>query len=407
MTIPPRIHRALVWAARVIVGAVFIFSGFTKLVDPWGGMYKIQEYLAAWDISFVPRSLVFIAAFLLGSLEFVCGVCLALGLMRRLVPRVLIALMAFLLPLSLYIAIANPVSDCGCFGDALQVSNLATFLKNVVLVAVIIYLLRHNVEAPHPFHPLMQWLVVCASIAYCLVVSGLGYTVQPLVDFRPYPVGEPLLSDDSADVRLIYEKGGEQRLFSVDSLPGDDWAYVSTVHYASPSNVKQIAIFDGEDDVTDAVLTESDPLLILFVADLPRHGLARGAMANKLARAMRQRGGDMIAVVAAPDADAAQRWAERVNAEYEVFTADDTQIKEVARGDAALAYLSADTLRWKANLYSFPGDFPKPGQDLGNVRAVEQSMALPVATGVYLLSLLLIFSARFVIRNRRNCDTKA
>ena len=396
MKISPKTHHALVWAARELTGVVFVFSGFAKLIDPWGGMYKMHEYLAAWDITFVPRSLIFIAAFVLGAFEFICGVTMALGMMRRLVPRLLAALMCVMLPLSLYIAIANPVSDCGCFGEALRVSNTATFIKNIFISALIVYLLRHNVDAPHPVHPLTQLLVVCFSFAYALTISVAGYVVQPLVDFRPYPVGEPLLPDAAASLTLLYSKDGHTQEFPGDVYPGDDWQYVGPA--PSTNQDKQLAIFNGDEDVAEELLADSDPMLVLFVADTRRHGMARGAMANKLARIMRSSGGEMIAVVAEPDSAEAHRWARSVSAEYDVYTADDTHVKEVARGDAALVYISGDTVRWKSNLYSFPGDFPAADQDLVQVRPIERSAVLPVATAAYLIVLLLLFCFRNVIR---------
>lgn len=398
MNIPANIQRLLIWATRVAVGALFVFSGFAKLVDPWGGMYKIQEYLAVWGVHFVPRSMIFIAAFALGALEFVSGVSLMLGLMRRLVPRILMALMCVLLPLSLYIVLFDPVSECGCFGDAWHISNTATFVKNIIIVGLLVYLLRRNTAAQHPFHPLTQWMVVFVSFVYALVLSICGYVVQPLVDFRPYPVGAGLLPESNDDLKLIYKKGAVTRLFPADSLPDDEWEYLGVS--STDGEARQLAFFDGDEDVTEAVLSDADPTLILFVADTRRHGLARGAMANKLARLIRGSGGDMVAVVAESDSVSAHRWARGVNAEYDVYTADDTQIKEVVRGDAALVYLEGDTIRWKANLYSFPGDFPQQGAKLESVRPIERSLVLPVSTAIYLMSLLVIFLGRYLIRKR-------
>ena len=103
-------HPAVVWVLRFLVGAVFILSGFTKSIDPWGSFYKIGEYLEAWGWD-IPSSFIVMGAFLLGGIEFVVGFLLLLGCYRRSAVWILLLMMAFMLPLTLYIAVANPVAD--------------------------------------------------------------------------------------------------------------------------------------------------------------------------------------------------------------------------------------------------------------------------------------------------------
>lgn len=356
-----RMLRAAVWTVRTALGAVFIFSGFSKAVDLWGFVYKINEYLAAWHIGFLNRAVVLMAAFAVSAFEFTCGVMLCLGVMRRLVPRLLLLMMAFLLPLTAYIAIADPVADCGCFGDAWVIGNTATFVKNLVITAAIIFLIRYNTRVAHPFLPVMQWGVVAVSLLYCAAVAVTGYRVQPLVDFRPYPVDSPLLDWD--DPR------------------------------------KTLTFFSGDEDVTDSVLASSDSLLILAVSDPERHGMARSSQTNALAREARREGTAMIAVVAADDSSASA-WARDVAAEYPVFTAEDTQIKELARGDAALVYVTLDTVRWKTNLYSLSSSEPRPDKPLWAYRPVEKSRLLVTLTLIYAALLALVWSLRFTTRKK-------
>ena len=141
----PRFIGISVWIARIIVGACFIFSGFAKADDPWGTVFKIEQYLSAWGLS-EPRSLVVAAAFALAGLEFMLGVALILGIYRRIAPKGIALMMIVFLPLTAYIAITSPVDDCGCFGDAWVLSNTATFLKNVVLAALTVPLLLWMTE---------------------------------------------------------------------------------------------------------------------------------------------------------------------------------------------------------------------------------------------------------------------
>lgn len=106
-----------VWVLRVAVGAVFVMSGLVKSIDLWGFCFKIEEYLVVWNVD-MPQSLCLIAALLISSAEFILGMMLAVGAYRRSCPWLLTLMMVpFMLPLSVYIFIADPVADCGCFGD--------------------------------------------------------------------------------------------------------------------------------------------------------------------------------------------------------------------------------------------------------------------------------------------------
>ena len=125
-------HPAAVWLLRILIGATFIMSGFVKGIDPWGSVIKISEYFTVWGWD-VPRSLVTCAAFALGAYEFVWGFMVLLGCYRRAAVWLLSAMMAVMLPLTLYIALYSPVDDCGFFGDFLLCSNTATFDNNIFI----------------------------------------------------------------------------------------------------------------------------------------------------------------------------------------------------------------------------------------------------------------------------------
>ncbi|MDE5954087.1 MAG: DoxX family membrane protein, partial [Duncaniella sp.] len=145
----------MVWTVRVVIGAVFVVSGFAKSIDPWGSYYKIYEYLDVWGWD-IPSALVVLAAFALGGFEFVWGCLLLLGCYRRVAVWLLLLMMAFMLPLTLYIAIADPVADCGCFGDFWIISNTATFLKNIVITQLLLYLAVFNRRVDGLFFPYVQ-----------------------------------------------------------------------------------------------------------------------------------------------------------------------------------------------------------------------------------------------------------
>ena len=149
----------VVWTLRVLIGSLFVMSGLVKGIDLWGFIFKIEDYLAVWGFT-EPRSLVLMGALLISGYEFVFGFMLATGCYKRVAVWALTAMMAVMLPLSAYIAIANPVSDCGCFGDFWIISNTWTFIKNILISAALIFLLIFNRRLRvGMYQPAIQWIV--------------------------------------------------------------------------------------------------------------------------------------------------------------------------------------------------------------------------------------------------------
>ena len=118
--------------SRLLIGVVFIFSGFVKAVDPMGSTYKFIDYFNAFHLSFL-EGLALPLAIVLSSIELVLGVSLLLGYRMKITSWIVLLFIAFFTVLTFILAIFNPVSDCGCFGDALILTNWQTFYKNVLL----------------------------------------------------------------------------------------------------------------------------------------------------------------------------------------------------------------------------------------------------------------------------------
>ncbi len=178
-----------VWVLRLLIGGVFVMSGLVKSLDLWGFVFKIEEYLAIWDMS-QPRTIVFMLAMGVAGYEFVLGLLLAMGCYKRVAPWGLFLTMVVMLPLTAYIWIADPVSDCGCFGDFWKISNGATFLKNIAITTGLLLLLKWNSEIREAlFNPAIQWMVGAWISLYIIIIGLYGYNAQPMIDFRSFPVG--------------------------------------------------------------------------------------------------------------------------------------------------------------------------------------------------------------------------
>ena len=186
-------RKTLVNIARFVLATVLILSGFVKAVDPLGTQYKIADYLTAMQLGHVlPDFMTLGASVLLSAVEFVLGICLMFAIRRRLVSRLVLLVMLIMTPLTLWLAVADPVSDCGCFGDALVLTNWQTFWKNVVLLVMAAIVVCWPLEMMRFVSRSNQWIVFNYTVIFILAVSGWSLYDLPYFDFRPYHVGTNL-----------------------------------------------------------------------------------------------------------------------------------------------------------------------------------------------------------------------
>lgn len=348
------------WIIRIIVGSVFIFSGFVKALDPWGSVYKFGEYFVALGIPQIP-ALIEVGVFLLFGIEFLIGISILLGCYRKSSPMGAFMFMCLMLPLTLWIAVSNPVADCGCFGDALILTNWQTFWKNVILFFLIIWLLRFNSSARCIITPALQWIMVVTSSIFIMIVGICGYKIQPMIDFRGFEVGKVLIneSDDaSPEYTFIYEKDGVKKEFQEDSvLPDEDsgWIFVDRIEKKSSQKSSQeesnfsIWDIDGNEDVTLEEIPDSGRVLLLMMPDLHDVSPAVTWKINALKSWADHNNVDMLAIVSGNKLDILE-WEDLSLPSYPIYTADDTVIKEVVRGNPALVMLDNGIIKWKTSL---------------------------------------------------------
>ena len=273
--------------ARTLLAVTFIFSGFVKAVDPLGTVYKIEDYLKAFGGFFTDLiPLAEFGAIGLISAELILGVCLLLNVRTQWTSWLSLAFYLVMTPLTLWIALTNPVSDCGCFGDALVLTNWQTFWKNVVLLSLVVVLLVCRKAIPQTF----TWQAELA-IAVITFFAGFGlmeYTYHhlPLIDFRPYKIGNNIpelmeIPDDAEpdvyETTLIYEKDGVQQEFTLENYPkGDpDWQFVDQRSvlvkkgYEPPIHDFEILTMEFE-DITYDILESEEPVTLVAMYDLQK-----------------------------------------------------------------------------------------------------------------------------------------
>lgn len=405
------------WLLRLVIGGTFVISGLSKMIDVWGFVYKIEQYLNVWGWEFT-RPLTVVGAIMLSAVEFVVGVMLATGCYKRLAAWLSAAIMAVMLPLSAYIMIANPVDHCGCFGDLWVISNTATFLKNLFITVGVVYLCVFNKRTAGLFHHYIQWIVAAVSYIYVLVVGFVGYNIQPLVDFRSFKVGTVLVNEefggDEPQFNFIYEKGGLRQEFPVDSLPDSTWFFVDRVALDTDAIIDEenigFTIYDlNDEDVTYEAISGSGEQLILLFPELKYADVSYSYMINEMYNYVTARGGNVIGIFASNDKAGIERWADLALAQWPMFTAEDTSIKELARGKMSVVYLKDGVIKWKRTLSSIPTDifsnksdenaleklYPSPKASFYNIMAIYVTLLLAIfAFNVLIIAVKWLFSRK-------------
>lgn len=358
----------ITWLLRILVGVTFAVSGLAKGIDPWGTFYKLQEYLTAMNLPLTEwGNAVLTLCFSLFVFEFFIGLSLITGCFRKASPILAALMMIVMLPLTFWIAIADPVADCGCFGDFIIVSNWATFAKNVVLSLAVVWLLKFNGKAGCLITPYLQWIAALAIACYILVVGLIGYRRQPMIDFRQYKIDTQLLVDDDEPeyvptYSFIYTKDGVEKSFGEnDELPDEDdgWSFVrreekdfvlNDAFSDAPVASSDFRIWneDATEDVTES-LTGVQKQLILLSPDISRMSMAESWKINRLYDMAKNDGVEFLAVVSGQPEDI-EEWLDLTSGQYPIYTAQDTSIKELVRGNPALVFLQNGKIVWKSAL---------------------------------------------------------
>jgi uncharacterized membrane protein YphA (DoxX/SURF4 family) len=350
------IKKIIVEFCRFFLGAVFIFSGFVKAVDPMGTMYKNLDYLSAFGLD-IFNFAALPMAFAQLAVEFAMGVCLLLGVYRRFHTILFLAFMCFMTPLTLYLAIKNPVTDCGCFGDALIITNWQTFGKNIFLLAAsFVVFFEYKRITPFFIKKLPLTLFVYAFI---LSISLYCYLYLPVLDFRPYkiganipelmniPEGAPL---DEYETAFIYSKNGIEQEFTLKNYPKGDtaWTFVDTKTqlikkgYEPPIHDFSVTSADG-DDITEDILTEKTYTFLLIAHKLEEADDSKIDRINEIYDYCMQNKYKFYCLTSS-GINEIKEWKEDTGAEYPFCIVDDIALKTIVRSNPGLLLLKAGTV---------------------------------------------------------------
>lgn len=362
----------LVNAARFLLAAVFIFSGFVKAVDPLGSTYKIQDYLEAFGIlSSLPSFFPLFGAIALSTLEFALGVMLFFGIRKGTATSLTLLFMSAMTPLTLYLAIANPVSDCGCFGDAWVLTNWETFGKNAVLLAAAILAFKRRYLIIRFISRKSEWLISLYTVFFIAFLSLYCLNRLPVLDFRPYKIGtnirEGMLIPPGAkptifETVFILEKEGEKKEFTLENYPDSTWTFVETRTelkqrgYEPPIRDFSMISLDTGDDVTDAVLTDKNYTFLLIAHRIEEADDSHIDLINEIYDYSVEHGYSFYCLTSSPDYQI-ELWKDKTGAEYPFCLADDITLKTIIRANPGLLLIKEATILNKWNSSHLPDEY--------------------------------------------------
>ncbi len=350
--------------SRIVFGLTFVFSGFVKAVDPMGSAYKFMDYFRAFDLSWLNTFAVPLAL-LLSAIEFTIGVAILLGLMRQLATRLGFLFMVVFTPLTLYLALANPVKDCGCFGEALILTNWETFGKNVILFGMSLLMLKRSSDMRPLFSQRVRFIPLLFAFFYAAGISVVALYDMPILDFRPFKTGtnivEAMQTDTSNDIHvLVYEQNGNKKEFTLDNYPAEDstWTFVES-KTIRPEGTKEATITDffvtdadGE-DLTNDILTNPHPTFLLISPDW---AISDDSFIDKI-NSLHDYAVDMdyrFYAISSQDNEKEFEWMEDTGAEYPFLYSDATILETIMRPLPGVVFLIDGHIIWKKHPRNLP-----------------------------------------------------
>ncbi|MFC2454643.1 MAG: BT_3928 family protein [Segatella salivae] len=351
---------------RIIVAVTFIFSGFVKAIDPIGTQYKLQDYLGAIGMAgILPNWTLLAVAVFLAAIEFCIGIFLLFAIQRRLISKLTVAFMAFMTMVTVWIVVADPVKDCGCFGDALHLTNTETLIKNIVLLGCSLVIMYRPLAMFRFVSKSNQWIVTNYTIVFILVSSGLSLYFLPIFDFRPYHIGVniPRGMEIPKGVKLpqfkttfIMEKNGKREEFTLDNYPDASWKFIdSKTVQTSEGYIPPIHDFSITDnktglDLTNSVLSHKGYTFLLIAPHLETADDSNFGDIDRLYEYAESYDIPFYCLTASTT-KAIKRWIDLTGAEYPFCITDEAVLKTIIRSNPGLLLLKDGTIinKWSHN----------------------------------------------------------
>ncbi len=358
-------RKVLVNICRLVLAVTFILSGFVKAVDPLGTQYKLNDYLEAMHLGdLVPQTVTLMGSIALSTVEFCIGIFLLFVIYRRFTSRLALLVMSIMTVLTVWIYMADPVSDCGCFGDAVVLTNGQTLLKNIILLACAVIVAWKPLDMLRFISHTNQWIVINYTVLFILFVAGYALYDLPQFDFRPYHVGANIkegmevpegAEQPQFETTFIMEKNGERREFGIDNYPDSTWTYIDTrtvqtkQGYVPPIHDFSITTPEGE-ELTEEILNDKGYTLLLISPHLEDADDSQFDLINQIYEYAEDNDYPFYCLTASGE-QGISRWRDITGAEYPFALTDETTLKTIIRSNPGLLLLKDGTVirKWSHN----------------------------------------------------------
>lgn len=357
---------AFVNICSFLVAAIFIFSGFTKAVDPVGGGIKIGEYLYAFGLNVMNNDgLLGSISILQSTIEFMVGIYLLLGMRRKLTSLLLLVIMMFMTLLTFYIAKTNAVSNCGCFGDAVSLNNWDTFYKNVVILAMSLVIAFNPMKIRKALRMKSEWMAKVYSFSVIIVVSLYSYHYLPIIDFRPFYIGQNIIKgmEIPEDAKPpVYEtvftlrKGNEVKKFTLENYPDSTWQFVDSdtklIEKGYEPEINNFALFDSEteEEVTTTVLNDKNFSFWLVMPYIEKADNGVIDAVEDIYDYCKLYGYNIYGMTSS-GREQIQEWKHNAGIDFPFCQADDITLKTIIRSNPGLLLLHGGNIinKWSKN----------------------------------------------------------
>lgn len=382
--------------SRVILGVVFIFSGFVKAVDPFGTAYKITDYFTAFHLS--SFSFLSLPVSVLQSIvEFAMGACMLFGLYRRWNSRLMLVVMIFMTLLTLYLAVANPVEDCGCFGDALVITNWQTFYKNIILLICSVVVFKYHERISNLFTGKTYWLAFLYIFIFIGTFIFYNYLHDPLFDFRPYKKGANLRELKNIEegkgreeqMTLVYSKDGVEKEFTEENYPWEDstWVFVrmetKVLREGVQSPIKDFVInrlnfnqgrteIVSQEDITTEILYNPGYVFLMISPSLENMSTSYLVDFEDIENYATDNSYSFYCITASTT-DGIIKWAEENTIDFQFCTMDDRALKTIIRSNPGLILLKDGVVinKWADMDVPVEKDLNRPLEELSYGQLID------------------------------------
>ncbi|KAA6317594.1 hypothetical protein EZS27_032271, partial [termite gut metagenome] len=394
---------------RFILSGLFIFSGFVKAIDPLGSQYKVQDYLEVFGVAlWFPSYFSLMLSIILSSLEFILGVFLFFGIWEKRTTTVALLFMLVMTPLTLFLALTNPISDCGCFGDAWLLTHWQTFWKNVFLLGIVILVFRERKRIIRLIRVKSQGWIVWYVLPFIVILSIYCLMYLPIFDFRPYKIGanirENMIIPPDAKPNVyesifILEKDGQRKEFTSNNYPDTTWMFIDVRNvlkkkgYEPPiSDFSMIDLLSGE-DITEKVLTDENYTFLLTIWSVEKADDSNIDLINEIYDYCTENGYGFYGLTSSSD-EQIEQWRYKTGAEYPFCLTDPITLKTMIRSNPGLMLIKNGGILNKWSDKDLPNEYVLSDRleniRLGEVKQDKKINSIGIIVFWFVLPLLIV-----------------